>query len=88
MVDCGGLLSRCLGLYRDPGFESLPLRHCLAEARLRRDAEKTDDPTAQTLLRRLAEMEESNYEIRQAELDYINKTGFWMGFKEVPFEAE
>ncbi|MCK4909966.1 MAG: ferritin family protein [Planctomycetes bacterium] len=51
-------------------------------------AEKIDDPAARNLLNRLAEMEESHYEILQAELDYINKTGFWMGFKEVSFEAE
>ncbi|MEW6026422.1 MAG: ferritin family protein [Planctomycetota bacterium] len=49
---------------------------------------KVDDAAAYNLLQRLAKMEEAHYEILQAELDNINKTGFWMGLSEISMETE
>jgi len=51
-------------------------------------SKKVDSPAARSLLQRLAEMENAHYQILQAELDNINKTGFWMGFSEISMETE
>ncbi|MEK7449861.1 MAG: ferritin family protein [Planctomycetota bacterium] len=50
-------------------------------------AQQMTDPSAQSLLKRLSRMEQAHYEILQAEIDYLNKTGFWMGFKEISLET-
>lgn len=51
-------------------------------------SKKTDNPAACALLQRLAKMENAHYQVLQAELDNINKTGFWMGFSEMSMEVE
>lgn len=51
-------------------------------------SQKTDNVSACKLLKSLAEMENAHYQILQAELDNINKTGFWMGFREISMETE
>jgi rubrerythrin len=51
-------------------------------------SKKTDSPAACALLQRLAKMENAHYQIIQAELDNINKTGFWLGFSEISMEVE
>ena len=51
-------------------------------------SKKADSPVACNLLQRLAKMENAHYQILQAELDNINKTGFWMGFSEISMELE
>ncbi|HLD35640.1 MAG TPA: ferritin family protein [Planctomycetota bacterium] len=51
-------------------------------------SKKLSSAPACALLRRLAEMENAHYQILQAELDSINKTGFWMGFQEISMEVE
>jgi rubrerythrin len=51
-------------------------------------SKKTDSVSACQLLQRLAKMENAHYQILQAELDNINKTGFWMGFREISMEVE
>ncbi|MBI5778426.1 MAG: ferritin family protein [Planctomycetes bacterium] len=48
---------------------------------------KVDSPAACALLQRLARMENAHYQILQAELDNINKTGFWMGLSEISMEV-
>jgi len=45
-------------------------------------------PAAVKLLDRLVQMESAHYQILQSELDNINQTGFWMGNREISFEAE
>jgi len=51
-------------------------------------SKKVADASARNLLERLAKMENAHYQILQAELDNINKTGFWMGFSEISMEVE
>lgn len=51
-------------------------------------SEKVDSPVVRKILHRLADMENAHYQILQAELDNINKTGFWMGFSETSMEIE
>jgi len=51
-------------------------------------SKKTDSPAACALLQRLTKMENAHYQILQAELDNINKTGFWMDFSEISMEVE
>ncbi len=50
-------------------------------------AQQERDPNARVLLQRFSEMEQAHYEIIQAELDYINQNGLWMGIREIPLEA-
>lgn len=47
---------------------------------------KATDPKARELFNKLAEMEEAHYDIIQAELDNIQRTGFW--FKIPEFDLE
>lgn len=51
-------------------------------------AKEVEDPAAKVILLRLADMESAHYQILQAEMDAISKTGFWMGFREISFEVE
>ncbi|MBI5359779.1 MAG: ferritin family protein [Planctomycetes bacterium] len=43
---------------------------------------------ARALLKRLSAMEDAHYRILQAELDSINQSGFWLGFREISFETQ
>lgn len=48
----------------------------------------TQDPVAKELFQKLARMEEAHYEIIQAELDSIGRTGFWFNVPEFSLELE
>ena len=48
----------------------------------REQADLTDIPEAKTLFLRLAEWEDSHYDLIKAELDSITHTGFWFDVKE------
>lgn len=61
--------------------EKKAMEFYLAKSRL------VTDNSARRLLGRLADMEEAHHRIIQAELDSINKTGFWMGIREISFET-
>ncbi|MGB9721882.1 MAG: ferritin family protein [bacterium] len=47
-----------------------------------------DNPDAERLFERLIEMEESHYDLIQAEIDHIEQTGFWFGIREFTMEGE
>ena len=47
-----------------------------------------DNPDASRLFERLVEMEESHYDLIQAEIDHIEQTGFWFGIREFTMEGE
>ncbi len=49
--------------------------------------DKADDPDVKRIAQRLVEMEESHYELIQAEIDSILGTGFWFGYKEFDLNA-
>lgn len=49
-------------------------------------AEKTNNPNAKKLFKRLVEMETAHYDLILAELDYIKQTGFWFGIPEFSME--
>ncbi|MBN1347996.1 ferritin family protein [candidate division KSB1 bacterium] len=51
-------------------------------------AEAVDDTQAKALFLRLAEWEDSHYNIIQAELDAINNTGFWFGIPEFQMDGK
>jgi rubrerythrin len=51
-------------------------------------AEITEDPEARMMYERLKEMEQAHYELIQAEIDYIEKTGFWFNLQEFSLELE
>lgn len=46
------------------------------------------DPKAKAMYERLVKMEQSHYELIQAEIDYIDKTGFWFDLREFSLEIE
>jgi|UniRef100_A0A7V3PS42 rubrerythrin len=50
-------------------------------------AEKTQLASLRSLLIRLAQMEQAHQDLIQAEIDSIQQTGFWLGFKEFTLEA-
>ena len=54
----------------------------------REKAEIVDHPEVKDLFIRLAEWEESHYDLIQAELDAINKTGFWFGIPEFQMDGK
>ncbi len=49
---------------------------------------KISNPEADKIFDRLIEMEESHYDLIQAEIDNIEKTGFWFGIAEFTMEGE
>ncbi len=51
-------------------------------------AQQFDDAEAKTLFLRLAEWEEAHFDIIQAELDSIQKTGFWFGIPEFQMDGK
>ncbi len=46
------------------------------------------DPKAKDMYLRLVNMEQAHYELIQAEIDYIDKTGFWFDLREFSLEIE
>lgn len=54
-----------------------------------REQEQTStDPIAKEMYARLITMEKAHYELIQAEIDYIEKTGFWFNIREFSLEIE
>ncbi|MEO0072008.1 MAG: ferritin family protein [candidate division WOR-3 bacterium] len=51
-------------------------------------AEKSTDEKAREMFMRLCEMEQAHYELIRAEIDYIEKTGFWFNLQEFSLELE
>jgi rubrerythrin len=49
---------------------------------------KSKDEIAQKMWKRLREIEESHYQLIQAEIDTLTKTGFWFDFREFSLEME
>lgn len=54
----------------------------------RAQAETNPDTNAKTMFARLVEMEQAHYELLQAEIDAIEKTGFWFNLREFSLEIE
>jgi len=54
----------------------------------RAQAKSAADRKAHETYQRLAAMEEAHYELIQAEIDAIAKTGFWFGLREFSLEIE
>ena len=54
----------------------------------RQEAESLGDEQARAMYRRLAAMEESHYDIIQAQIDYIEGTGYWFGIPEFNLEEQ
>lgn len=59
-----------------------------AAAFFREKADEMDEPEAKDLFTRLAEWEDSHFDIIQAELDSINNTGFWFGIPEFQMDGK
>ncbi len=51
-------------------------------------AQLSTDPKAKEMYQRLVAMEQAHYELIQAEIDYIEKTGFWFNIQEFSLEIE
>jgi len=47
-----------------------------------------NNPEAIKIFDRIIEMEESHYDLLQAEIDHIEQTGFWFGIREFTMEGE
>jgi rubrerythrin len=54
----------------------------------RTQARKAPDNKARQMYGRLTAMEEAHYELLQAEIDNIARTGFWFGLREFSLEIE
>ncbi|KPJ59199.1 MAG: hypothetical protein AMJ46_12260 [Latescibacteria bacterium DG_63] len=54
----------------------------------RDQADRASEPQAKALFQRLAEWEDSHFDLIQAELDHINNTGFWMGLPEFRMDGK
>lgn len=54
----------------------------------REQAQLSTDPKAKEMYERLVKMEQAHYELIQAEIDYIEKTGFWFNLREFSLELE
>ncbi len=59
-----------------------------AAAFFRERADKTHSPEAKAMFLRLAEWEDTHYDLIQAELDHINRTGFWLGIPEFQMDGK
>ncbi|UCH90104.1 MAG: ferritin family protein [Thermoplasmata archaeon] len=53
----------------------------------REKAEQAEEPEAKALFLRLAEWEDSHYDLIKAELDSINHSGFWFDIREFRMDA-
>ena len=51
-------------------------------------AETANEPEVEKFFVRLAEWEDTHYEIVQSELDAINQTGFWFGIPEFRMDGK
>ena len=49
--------------------------------------DQAEDPAVKRFAHRLVEMEDSHYQLIQAEIDAILGTGFWFGYKEFDLNA-
>jgi rubrerythrin len=58
-----------------------------ASAFFREQADKTDIAEAKSLFLRLAEWEDTHYDLIKAEIDNINHTGFWLDFQEFKMDG-
>ncbi len=54
----------------------------------RKEKENAQDAISRSLWKRLEEMETAHYELIQAEIDNITRTGFWFGIREFTLEGE
>ncbi|MFB0509671.1 MAG: ferritin family protein [bacterium] len=54
----------------------------------RAQAQTGTDLNAKAMFERLVEMEQAHYELLQAEIDAIEKTGFWFNLREFSLEIE
>ena len=54
----------------------------------REKAELIDEPEAKSLFIRLAEWEDAHFDLIQAELDSIQRTGFWFGIPEFRMDGK
>lgn len=54
----------------------------------RQNATEISEPEAKELFLRLATWEDSHYDIIQAEIDSISKTGFWLGIPEFQMDGK
>lgn len=54
----------------------------------REQARISQEPNAQNMFERLVAMEQAHYELLQAEIDAIEKTGFWFNLREFSLEIE
>ncbi len=54
----------------------------------REQAELSADSKAKDMYEQLVKMEQAHYELIQAEIDYIEKTGFWFNLQEFSLELE
>jgi len=54
----------------------------------REQAQASSDPKAKDMYEQLVKMEQAHYELIQAEIDYIEKTGFWFNLREFSLEIE
>ncbi|MBS4016164.1 MAG: ferritin family protein [Candidatus Latescibacteria bacterium] len=54
----------------------------------REQANLSTDSNAKEMYERLVKMEKAHYELIQAEIDYIEKTGFWFNLREFSLELE
>ena len=59
-----------------------------AAAFFREQAELASAPEAKALFERLAEWEDTHFDLIQAELDYINNTGSWFGIPEFRMDGK
>lgn len=50
-------------------------------------SEKVNQKSLRLLFQRLAEMESAHQQLIQGEIDFIEKTGFWLGFREFTVET-
>jgi rubrerythrin len=59
-----------------------------AAAFFREHAARTNNAEAKAMFLRLAEWEDTHYDLIQAELDHINRTGFWLGIPEFQMDGK
>ncbi len=59
-----------------------------AAAFFRQQADTTSNAEARAMFLRLAEWEDTHYDLIQAELDHINRTGFWLGIPEFQMDGK
>lgn len=50
-------------------------------------SEKVNQKSLRLLFQRLAEMESAHQQLIQGEIDFIEETGFWLGFREFTLET-